>query len=428
MSSITILYRQEASSLLNGLFLVSMDIKSLIRTLKTSPLLAPVLALIDLTLFVVDTLAILSAGRVQCRPKSLLIVRVDVLGDYLLFRNYLKSIRNSTRFQQYTITLCANFSIRTIAETFDSDIVDTFIWTDIYKLSTQLGYRFTFMRQLRKQGFDVVFCPTFSRVLVLDDFLARSTGASERVGCLTDFVNINRWEAWFGNRLYTRMIDSGPGIVFEMERNRRISEQFLGESVATSSLLLDRSKAKPVALPQPYIVLSLGAGQDFRIWPASRYGQVAQFIQLHYPAYHIVLTGAPNEQPYSDALLALLPDRSNLLDLTGKLSIAELIYVVSNASLLITNETGIVHIAASTQTPTIVASQGKSLVRWHPYPQRSSEHIHHLYPDFVEQHRGNLEQIAPQFNPESPFPIDVITIERVLDKVQTLLPVRQPIG
>jgi ADP-heptose:LPS heptosyltransferase len=103
----------------------------------------------------------------------------------------------------------------------------------------------------------------------------------------------------------------------------------------------------------------------------------------------------------------------------------ELIYVVSKAQLLITNETGIVHIAASTQTPTIVISQGKSLVRWHPYPPGFGTHIHHLYPDFIEKHRDNLAAIAPQFNPESPFTIDAISVERVIAKVQALLPIQQ---
>lgn len=401
-----------------------MDSKALIRTLKTSPILTPVLALIDFALFVVDTLAIHSAGRIHRRPNTLLIVRVDVLGDYLLFRNYLNAIRQSARFRAYTITLCANQPIRTLAETFDSTLVDNFIWTDIYKLSTRPVYRFRFMRHLRQQGFDVVFCPTFSRVLVLDDFLSRATGAGERVGCLTDFVNSKRWEAWFGNRLYTRLIDSGSGIIFELERNRRIVGQFLGEPVPVSSLQLDSGRAKPVVLPRPYIVLSLGAGQDFRVWPARRYAQVTQYLQKHYPTYQIVLTGAPAEKVHADAMLALVPDCLNVLDLTGKLSISELIYVVNEANLLLTNETGIVHIAASTQTPTIVVSQGKSLVRWHPYPQRSGAHIHHLYPDFVEQYRGRLEEIAPQFNPESPFSIEAITVERVIDKVQALLPVQ----
>jgi ADP-heptose:LPS heptosyltransferase len=348
-----------------------------------------------------------------------------VLGDYLLFRNYLKVIRTSARFQDYTITLCANSSIRTIAETYDSDTIDRFLWTDIYKLSTNPIYRFRFIRHLRLQGFAVVFCPTFSRVLVLDDFLARATGAPERVGCLTDFVNIKRWEAWFGNRLYTRMIDSGQGIVFEMERNRRITEGFLGESVAVQPLSLNEEKAKPVTLPQPYVVLSLGAGQDFRIWPANRYAQVTEYLLEHYPDYQVVLTGTPNEKPYSDAMMRQVPDPSRVNDQTGKLSIAELIYVVSKAQLLITNETGIVHIAASTQTPTIVISQGKSLVRWHPYPPGFGTHIHHLYPDFIEKHRDNLAAIAPQFNPESPFSIDAISVERVIAKVQVLLPVQQ---
>ncbi len=39
---------------------------------------------------------------------SLLIVRLDAIGDYILFRNFLKVIRNSEKFNNYTITLCGN--------------------------------------------------------------------------------------------------------------------------------------------------------------------------------------------------------------------------------------------------------------------------------------------------------------------------------
>jgi ADP-heptose:LPS heptosyltransferase len=206
-----------------------------------------------------------------------------------------------------------------------------------------------------------------------------------------------------------------------MERNRRINEGFLGELVAVQPLSLNEERAKPVALPHPYVVLSLGAGQDFRIWPAARFAQVTGYLLNHYADYRVILTGTHNEKTYSDAMLAHLPDHSRVIDKTGELSIAELIYVVSKAQLLITNETGIVHIAASTQTTTIVISQGKSLVRWHPYPADVSLVIHYLYPADVETHRSDLLSIADRFNPESPLSINDIPTERVINLLRTLL-------
>lgn len=385
----------------------------------------PLLASIDLVLLLVDRAAVLTT-RSSTKPLSLLIIRLDVLGDYLLFRNYLRQVKESTHYGRYSITLLGNVAVKSLAETFDKDLIDRFIWVDIYRLSTQPLYRFRVVRQLRAEGFAVAFCPSYSRVLVLDDFMAWASGASERVGCQTDYTNIARWEAVLGNRLYTRLIDSGVGIVFELERDRRIVAGFLQEPVAVQPPVLDRRYARHVVVPEQYVVISLGAGQEFRIWPANRYAHVIQYIQTNYPNRPVILTGAPNEQPYADVVLALLPDRSNVIDQIGKLSIAELIYVVGHADLLITNETGIVHIAASTQTPTVVISQGKSLVRWHPYPTELGAHIFHIYPTYIEQHRADLLAIASEFNPESRFSMSEITVERVTAAISHKLQAGMP--
>ncbi|QMW02392.1 glycosyltransferase family 9 protein [Spirosoma foliorum] len=398
-----------------------MLLKNIIRILKTSPLLVPLLGLIDLFLYLVDKLAVLTVGSVSKKTNTLLILRIDVLGDYLLFRPYLRAIRQSATYKDYAITLCANSAIRSVAEVFDHDLIDNFIWTDIYKLSTRPLYRFRFVQTLRRQGFSTVFCPTYSRVLVLDDFLANATGAPERVGCLTDFANIKQWEAWFGNQLYTRMLPSGEGLVFELERNRRIVEAFLEEPVLAKPPVFNIAYAKQVVVPRQYTILSLGAGQDFRVWPAERFAEVATYILTTYPDQYIILTGAPNERVYADAFLAYVPESERVLNLTGKLSIPELIYVLSKADVLIANETGIVHLAASTNTPTIVISQGKSLVRWHPYSPPLQGRIVHLYPEYIEQNRNNLSAIAPQFNPESPFPITIIETDRVIRQLNILL-------
>ena len=39
---------------------------------------------------------------------TLLIIRLDAIGDYLLFRNFLSVIRASRKYKDYEITLCGN--------------------------------------------------------------------------------------------------------------------------------------------------------------------------------------------------------------------------------------------------------------------------------------------------------------------------------
>jgi ADP-heptose:LPS heptosyltransferase len=391
-------------------------LKRFIRLLKTSPLMVPLLVLIDLVLFLIDTVAI-GVTPITKRSKSLLVIKLDMMGDYLMLRNYLRLMKKTARYRDHKLALLGNIAVKSLAEAFDADVVDQFIWVDIYKLSTHPLYRFRLVRQLRLKGYTVVLCPTYSRVLVLDDYLVRATGAVERVGCETDFINSKLWEVFFGNNLYTRLIPLEKGIIFEMDRNRQITEGFLQEPVQSQKPILNERYAKSVDVPTAYIVFSLGAGQDFRIWPAKNYVGTAEYIIAHYPAYKIILTGAPGEQTYADQFLAGISDTSSVIDLTGHLSIPELVYVLTKAKLLIANETGIAHIAAATGTQTLIISQGKSLVRWHPYPARVQTEITYLYPDFVEKNRHRLSEIAPLFNPESPYSISEISVERVIDQI-----------
>ena len=44
----------------------------------------------------------------RTKKNTLLLVRVDEIGDYVLWRNVLSCIRNAERFKNYHITLCGN--------------------------------------------------------------------------------------------------------------------------------------------------------------------------------------------------------------------------------------------------------------------------------------------------------------------------------
>jgi len=400
-----------------------MNLKGLIRLLKTSPVLVPVLAAINALLWLTDRLAVLTAARRPVTPQTLLVIRLDALGDYVLFRQYLQLLKTAPPFGGHTLTLLGNVAFRSLAERFDADVVDRFIWVDIYRLSTRLAYRFRVVRKLRQLGVSAVFCPTVSRVLVLDDFLAAATGAPVRIGCQTDFVNLKRWEAWLGDRLYTRLLPRSRGLVFEGERNRRLMEALTGQPVEARRSRLRVEKAAPVELPEQVVVLSLGAGQSFRIWPMARFAAVVAELARRFPACRVVLTGTADERPYARHLLALLPPAlaAAVLDGCGRFTLPELIGVLHKARLLLTNETGMVHLAAACGTPTVVVSQGKSLVRWHPYPAGLADQVVYLYPGYIEENRHRLPDIAPEFNPESRFLTEDISVERVMQAVAARL-------
>ena len=60
--------------------------------------------------------------------KRVLIIRLDAIGDYILFRNVFRFIRNSRKYNDAEITLFGNPAWRQIAETYDADCADHWIW------------------------------------------------------------------------------------------------------------------------------------------------------------------------------------------------------------------------------------------------------------------------------------------------------------
>ena len=64
---------------------------------------------------------------------TILIIKPDHIGDYILFRNFLIEIKQSEKFQNYKLIVFLNTRVKEIAEYLDAEVVDQFIWVDLEK-------------------------------------------------------------------------------------------------------------------------------------------------------------------------------------------------------------------------------------------------------------------------------------------------------
>ena len=398
-----------------------MNLKQSIRLLKTSPWLRPVLLGIDLILWLVDTVAIQTTRRQVPAQPTLAILKFDALGDYLMLRTYVRQLRAQPDYQSYSVCLVGNAAFRQMAEFADADLFDSFYWVDIYKLSTQPTYRLRMGRKLRRLGFSVTFTPTYSRVLVLDDFMTRVCNAEARIGCVTDLANTTATEARWGDRYFTRLLPTDTAVMFEAERNRQVFSQLLGQSVPLLPLQLPVVSVTHVALPSTFVIVSPGAGAPDKIWPMRRFADVLIILHQVRPDWSVLVTGTANETHLYDELKTHLPANLPVQSLMGELSQGELIGVVQKARLVLANDSGIVHIAASVGTPCLSLSAGKSIVRWHPYPTAIAPYIRHVYPAFFDDWMHRLPELAPSVVAEAPVPVDSLTTDRVTQALRQIL-------
>jgi ADP-heptose:LPS heptosyltransferase len=104
-----------------------------------------------------------------------------------------------------------------------------------------------------------------------------------------------------------------------------------------------------------YIVVNPNAS-DLRLerrWHSENYVLLINKICKEFPDYKIILIGAANEAEYVNRLSSELISEKNVLDSSGKLNIAELLILIANANLVITNDTGPMHIAFALKVKTI---------------------------------------------------------------------------
>lgn len=113
---------------------------------------------------------------------------------------------------------------------------------------------------------------------------------------------------------------------------------------------------------QPYVIVHPGGRGDDRRWPFARFAAVADALAAR--GLRIVVTGSAAERPIADALAARTS--APVIDVVGRTSLGALAALVDEAQVVVTNDTGVSHVAAARQTPSVVVFVGSDPARWAP--------------------------------------------------------------
>jgi ADP-heptose:LPS heptosyltransferase len=105
------------------------------------------------------------------------------------------------------------------------------------------------------------------------------------------------------------------------------------------------------------VALHVSAGREVKQWPESRFHEIAARLITERDAA-IVLTGAPDDRAQVDLVKAGLP-AERVLDLAGRADLMTLAAILECVNLLVTGDTGPMHLAQAVGTP-IVAIFGPS--------------------------------------------------------------------
>lgn len=108
-----------------------------------------------------------------------------------------------------------------------------------------------------------------------------------------------------------------------------------------------------ISLLEKYILINPNAS-DLRLerrWLSENVIQLIKILEVEYPDFKIILIGDKNEVPYVHSIAKQLG--TNVIDSSGKLTLHELIALISKTTLLITNDTGPMHLAFGLKVKTV---------------------------------------------------------------------------
>jgi ADP-heptose:LPS heptosyltransferase len=201
----------------------------------------------------------------------------------------------------------------------------------------------------------------------------RSAGFYEPGDSVPDLAGFMRWPA--GGTETERLL----GLI-----------HFLGAPTATDTLefpLNDRDRSDLSAAlarvpgastlsERPYVCVHAGARYPSRRWLPERFAAVADGLAAR--GLTVCITGTADERAITSAVIDRM--RTVPVDLTGRLSLGAFAALVSGATLVVANDTGISHIAAAVGTRSVIIASGSDVRRWAP---RDTGRHHVLWKDLA---------------------------------------------
>lgn len=124
--------------------------------------------------------------------------------------------------------------------------------------------------------------------------------------------------------------------------------------------ITERLSAHGLAADAPLVALQLGASRPVRRWPVDSFARLAADVAADGTC--VALIGGAGERELAEAVrrASALPDERTI-DLCGTTTIAELAALLERADVLVTGDTGPMHLAAAVGTPVVALFFGPAL-------------------------------------------------------------------
>ena len=286
---------------------------------------------------------------------NILCVRLDTLGDVLLTTPALRALKEGRADRQVTLlSSAAGAEVAALVPEIDDAMVHAVPWMKATPPRSDSRAEHELIDQLRRRRFDAaVIFTVFSQnplpaamLCYLADIPLRLAHCRENpYQLLSDWVADPEPTGDIRHEV-RRQLDLVESIGCRPSQER-LSLRVPGEAVERARDLLDGAG---LDLDGPWIVVHPGATAASRRYPPEYFAVVARNLVLDH-GFQVLFTGAECERELVEGIRSDMGAASH--SLVGQLNLPQLSGVLSLAPLLISNNTGPVHVAAALSTPVV---------------------------------------------------------------------------
>jgi len=349
--------------------------------------------------------------------KTVLVVNLATIGDYILFRNFLQYVKEE--YNEHRVVLCGNIIWRELSEHFDNPYVDEFIWVDVHKFVVKLLYRFSILKRVRIYSYDVALHPCYSRSFFLGDQIIKNVMAKEKIGSKCEKSAFYFFKRLTSDRYYTKLINTPDENIFEFDRYKIFFENVVQAKLPVNKPRLPLLLIKNPVEEKRYAVIVPGAGAKFRQWRPENFAEIIRFLWKELSLIS-VLIGSKDEVMIGERVLHHCK-ANNVINMMGKLSLLESTRIIQDSVVVISNDTGMAHVAVALNKNLLCISNGNHFGRFAPYPSEIYDKAYYFFPPEIATDYSKHENVKEKYRYNSNLDINSISPDIVKTKIAAIL-------
>lgn len=346
------------------------------------------------------------------KKKSILIILIAGIGDLILSSKSIRSIRNG--FPDADIHLLTSTDAAPIAQHYE--YIDNVWMFPIREFKKNKKHIFSIIKlilNLRKIEFDSTinlygigsWLGSVKMVMLFSMLKSTEKIGHDHKG-FGLFIDKKSCKDTFNNKHFAdAMMDIA--LLAGGKSDTKGIEIFWGEYVEKKWKFLFLKNGSE--LKRSIIGINPGGDRKNRRWDPDRFVFVANYLIENFNA-KIILLGGPGEESIAYYIQSKI--KNNLTNLAGKIMLSELAYIISQFDLLITNDSGPMHIAAAVKTPLVAIFGPENPVLMRPYTTSDLYRIVYKDVDCRPCQKKNCKHTVC---------LDLISPEEVIEKCYEML-------